>query len=75
MDIEARETKEVQLPDPSYGTIDHGEASTVQVDTPFFHLDLAEAVGAAEVGLLKLSPQISTSSAKDVKVPESFEAA
>jgi len=66
-DIEARETKELQLADSSYGTVDRGEASAVQVDTPFFHLDLAEAVAAAEVGLLRLSPQISTPSAKDVK--------
>ena len=72
MDIEARETKEVHFHDTSYGAIDRGEASTVQVDTPFFHLDLAEAVAAAEVGLLKLSSQMSTPSAKDVKVPESF---
>jgi hypothetical protein len=56
--------KEVQFADPSYGAIDRGEASTVQVDTPFFHLDLAEAVAAAE----GLSPQRSTSpSVKDVK--------
>jgi len=73
-DIEARETKEVPFLDTSYGAIDHSEASAVQVDTPFFHLDLAEAVAAAEVGLLRLSPQISTPSAKDVKVPELFEA-
>ena len=66
-DIEA---KEVPFADPSYGTIDHGEASAVQVDTPFFHLDLAEAVAAAEVGLSRQT----SASAKDVKVRESFEA-
>ena len=65
------EMKEVPLPDPSYGAIDQGEASAVQVDTPFFHLDLAEAVAAAEVGLL--SPK-TPSLGKDVKVPEEFEA-
>jgi solute carrier family 26 (sodium-independent sulfate anion transporter), member 11 len=74
-DMDARETKEVQFPDPSYGTVDRGEVSTVQVDTPFFHLDLAEAVAAAESGLLKLSPQSSAGpSTKDVKVRNSFEA-
>jgi len=73
-DIEAKETKEVPLPDPSYGAIDRGEASAVQVDTPFFHLDLAEAVAAAEVWLLKLSPKISGTPPRDVKDPESFEA-
>lgn len=74
-DIEARETKEAPLPDPdpSYGTIDHGEASAVQVDTPFFHLDLAEAVAAAEVGLQGNSPQISSAKDAYVKDPE-FEA-
>jgi sodium-independent sulfate anion transporter 11 len=75
IDMEARETKEVQFSDPSYGTVDHGEASTVQVDTPFFHLDLAEAVAAAESGLLSPSPQTSAvPSAKDVKGRDSFEA-
>lgn len=66
-DIEAREMKEVPNPDPSYGAIDRGEASAVQVDTPFFHLDLAEAVAAAEMG-----PRSTTSSVKDVKIPELF---
>lgn len=70
-DIEARETKEVPFPDPSYGTVDRGEASAVQVDTPFFHLDLAEAVAAAEGGCLRLSPQ--TRWAKDVKDVNEFE--
>ncbi|KAI0253952.1 sulfate permease [Lactifluus subvellereus] len=60
-DIEGGEAKGVPLPDPSYGTIRRGEASAVQVDTPYFHLDLAEAVAAAEAGLLKLSPQSSAS--------------
>ncbi|KAF8497075.1 sulfate transporter family-domain-containing protein [Russula emetica] len=73
-DIEGRETKEVSLSDPSYGTIDHGEASAVQVDTPFFHLDLAEAVAAAEVGLSGLSPKTpATLAAKDVKDRDPFE--
>jgi sodium-independent sulfate anion transporter 11 len=69
-DIEARETKEVPDHDRSYGTVHEGEGSTVPVDTPFFHLDLAEAVAAAELGLLKLSPQ----SSKDVKDQDPFEA-
>jgi solute carrier family 26 (sodium-independent sulfate anion transporter), member 11 len=57
VDIEAGDTKEIPLSDPSYGAIHRGEASAVQVDTPYFHLDLAEAVAAAEAGLSKLSPQ------------------
>jgi solute carrier family 26 (sodium-independent sulfate anion transporter), member 11 len=65
-DIEARETKEVQSADPSYGAIDRGEASAVQVDTPFFHLDLAEAVAAAE-GHSSQRSATSESSGKDVK--------
>jgi sodium-independent sulfate anion transporter 11 len=70
-DIEARETKGVPLADTSYGTIDQGEASAVQVDTPFFHVDLAEAVAAAEVGFF--SPEGSPSaSAKGGKDPESL---
>ena len=74
-DIEARETKEVQFPNSSYGTIDRGEASAVQVDTPFFHLDLAEAVAAAEGGRLRLSPRIPTTPwGKDVKDDNEFEA-
>jgi sodium-independent sulfate anion transporter 11 len=68
-DIEATESKDIPLTDPSYGAVDQGEASAVQVDTPFFHLDLAEAVAAAEVGLLKLSPQ----SSRDVKDRDPFE--
>ncbi|KAI9463380.1 sulfate permease [Russula earlei] len=58
-DIEDGDTKGVVLPDPSYGTIHGSEGSAVQVDTPFFHLDLAEAVAAAESGLSsrsKISP-------------------
>lgn len=69
-DIEGRETKEVPFHDPSYGTIDQGEASAVQVDTPFFHLDLAEAVAAAEVGFSPQTPP----SLKDGKDPDTFEA-
>jgi sodium-independent sulfate anion transporter 11 len=69
-DIEAREAKDILFPDPSYGSVHQGEASVVQVDTPFFHLDLAEAVAAAEEGLLKLSPQ----SSKDAKDRDPFEA-
>ena len=68
MDIEARESKEVLSPDPSYGTIDHGEASAVQVDTPFFHLDLAEAVAAADA-----RQKSSTPSMKDVKITDPFD--
>jgi sodium-independent sulfate anion transporter 11 len=69
-DIEARETKEVTFADSSYGAIDCGEASTVQVDTPFFHLDLTEAVAAAEGRSLQKS---ATPSAKDVKAFETEE--
>ena len=43
----------------AYGTTQRGEAPAVQVDTPYFHLDLTEAVAAAEAGLSKLSPQSS----------------
>jgi solute carrier family 26 (sodium-independent sulfate anion transporter), member 11 len=60
-DVEVGETKEVPLPDPSYGTVHGGEAPAVQVDTPYFHLDLAGAVAAAEAGCLKLSPESSAS--------------
>ena len=68
--LEAGETKGVPLPDASYGTVDTvncGEGPAVQVDTPFFHLDLAEAVAAAEAGLLRLSPQWSAEEGKDGK--------
>lgn len=74
-DIEGVETNDVPFLNTSYGTIDHGEASAVQVDTPFFHLDLAEAVAAAAEGLLRFPQKISTPSAQDVKLPESFEVA
>jgi hypothetical protein len=50
--------------------VQQGGASAVPVDTPFFHLDLAEAVAAAEVGLSKLSLQ----STKDGKEQDPFEA-
>jgi len=67
-DIEIGDAKGTPLPDPSYGTVHRGEGSAVQVDTPFFHLDLAEAVAAAELGLSKLSPQqsITPSVIKDI---------
>ncbi|KAF8270339.1 sulfate permease [Lactarius quietus] len=42
--------------------VQRGEASAVPIDTPYFHLDLAEAVAAAESGLLKLTPSPSESS-------------
>jgi hypothetical protein len=38
-----------------------GEVSAVQVDTPYFHLDLAEAVAAAEASFLKPYSQESRS--------------
>jgi len=41
------DTKQIPLPDITYGTIHQGEASAVPVDTPYFHLDLTEAVAAA----------------------------
>jgi len=56
-DIEVGDTKRTTLGDPSYGTVHRDEGPAVQVDTPFFHLDLAEAVAAAESGLSKLSLQ------------------
>lgn len=55
-DVEAGDSKVIADYDPTYGRVQRGEASAVQIDTPFFHLDLAEAVAAAEAGLLKLSP-------------------
>ena len=64
-DIEAGGTKRIELTDPSYGTIQRGEASAVQVDTPYFHLDLTEAVAAAEASLLKYYPRTSGSISKD----------
>jgi sodium-independent sulfate anion transporter 11 len=45
--------------DTAYGRVQHGEASAVPIDTPYFHLDLAEAVAAAEASVLKLSPTTS----------------
>jgi hypothetical protein len=69
-DVEAIETKDIPSQDSSYGAVNQGEGSAVPVDTPFFHLDLAEAVAAAEVGLLKLSLQ----STKDAKEHDPFEA-
>ena len=62
------EGKDVSFHDPSYGAIDRGEASVVQVDTPFFHLDLAEAVAAAEAGRKSNTPSM-----KDIKVTNLFE--
>jgi len=60
-DIEAVGVRGIEPADPSYGTIQRGEASAVQVDTPYFHLDLAGAVAAAEASLLKVYPQSSRS--------------
>jgi sodium-independent sulfate anion transporter 11 len=59
------EAREISSSDPSYGAIEHGEASTVPVDTPFFHLDLTEAVAAAEAGISKHSPKLSRSPTKE----------
>jgi len=53
MDMEAGGAKGIVLADGSYGAMHRGEAPAVQVDTPYFHLDLAEAVAAAETSLLK----------------------
>jgi sodium-independent sulfate anion transporter 11 len=61
-DIEAVYTKDIAPADPSYGAIYRSEAPAVQVDTPYFHLDLAEAVAAAEAGLSKLSSKSRTPS-------------
>ncbi|KAH8983554.1 sulfate permease [Lactarius hatsudake] len=61
-DVEVRGSKDTSLYDNSYGAVRRGEASTVQTDTPYFHLDLAEAVAAAEASLLKLSPSTSSNS-------------
>ncbi|KAH9171499.1 sulfate permease [Lactarius sanguifluus] len=61
-DVEARDSKGTSLYDNSYGAVRQGEASAVQIDTPYFHLDLAEAVAAAEVSLLELSPSTSSNS-------------
>jgi len=61
-DVEAGNSKDILDSDPVYGREQHGEASAVPIDTPYFHLDLAEAVAAAEAGLLKLTPTPSESS-------------
>jgi solute carrier family 26 (sodium-independent sulfate anion transporter), member 11 len=58
-DIESGEMKGTEIADSSFGTIHGNEASVVQVDTPYFHLDLTEAVAAAEASLSELSPQSS----------------
>ncbi len=63
-DVEAGDPKEILLYDPAYGGVHRGEASAVPIDTPYFHLDLAEAVAAAEASLLKLTPSSSHSVAK-----------
>ena len=64
------EAKGISYSDPSYGAIQQGEASAVPVDTPFFHLDLAEAVAAAEAGILKQSPKLSRSPTKEDQFDE-----
>ncbi len=61
-DPEAGESKVIALGDSSYGEVHRGEASAVPIDTPYFHLDLSEAVAAAEASLLKLSPSPSSDS-------------
>ena len=58
-DVEAGESNDISAYDSAYGSVQRGEASVVQVDTPYFHLDLAEAVAAAEASLTKLSPSTS----------------
>lgn len=59
-DVEAGDSLAItSVFNPAYGGVQRGEASTVQIDTPFFHLDLAEAVAAAEAGLLTLTPSTS----------------
>jgi solute carrier family 26 (sodium-independent sulfate anion transporter), member 11 len=58
-DIEYGDAKGIETAGSSYGTRQRGEVSAVQVDTPYFHLDLAEAVAAAEAGLSNFSPQLS----------------
>ncbi|KAI0319824.1 sulfate permease [Amylostereum chailletii] len=73
-DVEAGgDVQEVDLKavDGSYGAIAGEDASVVQVDTPFFHLDLATAVHAAESGLSRLDKKpasfTSVTSEDDVK--------
>ena len=61
MDIEA---KDISYTD-TYGAVQQGEAPAVQVDTPFFHLDLAEAVAAAEAGASKHSQKLSRPQTKE----------
>lgn len=62
-DVEAGDSKEIPPHDPSgYGRVHRGEVSAVPIDTPYFHLDLAEAVAAAEASLLDLSSPASSSS-------------
>ena len=58
-DVEAGGSQDSSEYDTAYGGVERGEASVVQVDTPYFHLDLAEAVAAAEASLTKLSPTAS----------------
>lgn len=64
-DVEAGDSKDISAYDPAdgaygaYGSVQRGEASAVPIDTPYFHLDLAEAVAAAEAGLLKLTSSTS----------------
>jgi len=70
-DIEYGDAKGIETAGPSYGTRQRGEASAVQVDTPYFHLDLAEAVAAAEAGLSKISPH--PSHTLDSKGEDKFE--
>ncbi|KAN0141320.1 sulfate transporter [Lactarius tabidus] len=62
-DVEAGDSKDTSMAyDSIYGRVQQGEASAVRVDTPYFHLDLAEAVAAAEASLLKLTPSTSEAS-------------
>lgn len=58
-DMEAGGAKGIVSADPSYGAMHRGDAPAVQVDTPYFHLDLAEAVAAAEPSLFKPYPRSS----------------
>lgn len=60
-DMEYGEAKGTVTGGSSYGTRERGdsEAPAVQVDTPYFHLDLTEAVAAAEAGLSNLKPHLS----------------
>jgi sodium-independent sulfate anion transporter 11 len=58
-DVEAGQSSGISVSDPAYGRVQRGEASAVHIDTPFFHLDLAEAVAAADASLLKITPSTS----------------